>query len=231
MNKTKQKSTKSETLFLSYCGLRGYEVKRIPTTTDRHPDYEVLAGNTRIIVEIKELRPNAEDIRQAEAFQHHHHVTGTREPGQRVRTHIEDAEHQLRQYASQKIPCVVVLYDNIVVNGFRLHVDRWLLSSYDIDVGMFGLQAANLRLHQSGGTESLGDTRGGQRTLRHMHQASISAVAVLHDYAPEYGLFLLIYHNFHAQNPLTKSAFTDLKDRQFAKPGDPEFHPGSWSLV
>jgi hypothetical protein len=230
-NMVKDGGTTSETLFLSYCGLRGYEAKRIPAMADRHPDYDVLVGNARVIVEIKELQPNAQDMREAEAFQQRHHVAFTREPGRRVRTHIEDAERQLRRYEGQKILCVVVLYDNIVINGFRLHPDRWLLSSYDIDVGMYGLQAANLRLYPDGRTESLGDTRGGQRTLRHMHQASISAVAVLHDYAPDYGLFLMIYHNFYAQNPLPRSVFTNQKDRQLVKPDDPELSPGAWSVV
>lgn len=230
MKGKEQNQTASERLFLAYCALRGYEAKRIGSPTDggRFADYELFVSGARIIAEIKELQPNPDDVRLAQATQENRIEVFHEHPGRRVRTHIEDAERQLRRYEEDKVPCLVVLYENIVVNGFRLHPPNWCLSSYQIDVGMYGLQTVNLRLHSDGRTESLGDTRGGKRTLRHEHRDNVSAVAALCDYAPDHGLFLIIYHNYYAQTPLPKTLFAHPKDFQLRKPDHPEICPGAW---
>ena len=232
--------TKSESLFLEYCNLRGYVAKRISSAADggRFSDYEVTIGQNHIIAEIKELQANPTDKNVAKIIQENRIEVYGDEPGRRVRTHIEDAEKQLRRYVGQRVPCLVVLYDNIVVNDFRpYHPGGFLqeisnpLNPYHIDVGMYGLQAAQLRIHQDGRTESLGDVRGSKRTLRFQHQDNISSVVTLHDYAPDYGLFLIVYHNFFAKNPLPKTVFANSKDKQLEKPDHPESCPGSWRQI
>jgi hypothetical protein len=225
-----QRQTKSEGLFLEYCALRGHEVKRISSPADggRFADYEMLFGDTRAIAEVKELQASPEDERIAKIMQENRFEAFQENPGRRVRTHLEDAERQLRRYEQESVPCLVVLYENIVVNGFRPHPPNWCLSPYQIDVGMYGLQAANLRLYADGRTESLGDTRGGKRTLRHEHRDNVSAIAVLCDYAPDHGLFLIIYHNYYAKTPLPKTLFAHPKDFQLGKPNHPELCPGAW---
>jgi hypothetical protein len=232
--------TKSEGLFVEYCTLRGYVAKRLSAAADRgrFADYEVIIGQNHIIAELKELQANPSDRHVAEIMQENRIEVFGDEPGRRVRTHIEDAEKQLRRYASQQVPCLVILYDNIIVNGFRPHPPGGFLVDlsnplypYHVDVGMYGLQSAQLRMHPDGRTESLGDVRGGKRTLRFEHQDNISAVATLHDYDPVYGMFLIVYHNFFAKNPLPKTVFTHFKDRQLEKPGNPESSPGSWQAV
>lgn len=232
--------TKSEILFLDYCKLRSYVVNRLSAPADggRFPDYEVIIGGTRIIVEVKELQANPTDKEMAKAIQEKRIQVFGGEIGRRVRTHIEDAERQLRRYESQHVPCLVVLYDNIIVDGFRPNppdqFPRDIMNPLypgHIEVGMYGHQVAQVRIHSDGRTESLGDVRGDKRTLRSGHQDSISAVATLHDYDPNYGMFLIVYHNFFAKNPLPKTVFTNSKDRQIEKPGHPDSCPGSWQRV
>lgn len=235
MDTDKSNQTKSEGLFVDYCGLRGYIAKRIgqPQDSDRFPDYEVLIGNNRIIAEVKELCANPEDEKAAKSIQGNRIELLTYDGGRRVRTHIEDAERQLRRYENKNCPSVIVLYDNIMVNGSPAHPTDFCihpLAPYSIDVGMFGLHAANVRLHPDGRTESLGDTRGGDRTLRHAHRTLVSAAAVLYEF-PDYGLRLVIYHNYYAQNPLPKTLFIDPKDCQYEKPDHPEQCPGAWIKV
>jgi hypothetical protein len=227
-----ERQTKSEALFLEYCNLRGYVTKRIvaPQGTGRFADYEVLITGQRVIAEIKELQPNPEDEQLAQAMEENRLGTFGDVPGRRVRTHIEDAERQLRCYEAEQVPCIVVLYDNIVVDGSRVHPPGYWLEPYQVDVGMYGLQVVNLRLHSDGRTESLGDARGGQRTFRRAHRDHVSAVAVLHDHAPDYGLFFVIYHSYFAQVPLPKTLFIHPKDRQLEK-SDPEASPGPWIQV
>jgi len=231
----KSNQTKSEVLFLDYCGLRGYAAKRIsqPEDSGRFPDYEVLIDKNRIIVEVKELCANPEDEKVAKSIEENRIELLTYDGGRRVRTHIEDAERQLRRYENEHCPSIIVLYDNITMNGSPVHPTDFCihpLAPYSIDVGMFGLHAANVRIHPDGRTESLGDTRASGRTLRDTKRTLVSAVAVLYEF-PDYGLRLAIYHNYYAQNPLPKSLFIDPKDCQFEKPDHPEQCPGAWNRV
>jgi hypothetical protein len=240
MTKDKQPQTKSEALFLDYCNLRGYVATSIckPADGGQFPDYEVIIGKTRIIAEVKEIRPSPRDEEMAKAIQEKRIQGFGGENGRRARTHIEDAERQLRRYSDQGVPCLVVLYDNIVVNGFRPNRPEFFpvdvlnpLYPYHIDVGMYGLEAQRLRLHQDGRTELLGDMRGGKRTLRLGHQDNISAVVTLHDYDTNRGLFLIIYHNLFARNPLPRGVFVHSNDTQLEKPSHPEFCPGNWQPI
>jgi hypothetical protein len=234
------KQTKSELLFLQYCALRGYDAIRIPTPVDgnRFPDYEVTIAQSRLIVDVKEIQANPSDKNVVGVIHERRVEVFGDEPGRRIRGHIEQAEKQFRRYEAERVPCLVVLYDNIVVNGFRPYPPGGFmvdmsnpLYPYHIDVGMYGLQSVPLRLHQDGQSECVGDVRGGKRTLRAGHQDNISAVATLHDYDENYGLFLIVYHNFFAKNPLPKALFAHAKDKQLEKPGDPETSPGQWQPV
>jgi hypothetical protein len=96
---------------------------------------------------------------------------------------------------------------------------------------MYGLEAQQLRIHQDGRTETLGDVRGGERTLRHGHQDNISAVATLHDFDLNCGPFLIVYHNYFARNPLPKCVFADANDSQMEKLSHPETNPGKWHQI
>lgn len=231
--------TKSEELFVEYCRVRGYPATRIPAPADggRFPDFEVNIHGDRIVVEIKELQANPMDKNMADAIQNRRSEVFGGEIGRRTRTHIEDAERQLRRYECQKVPCMVVLYDNIVVNGFRPNPPGGFpvdimnpLYPGHIEVGMYGQHVVPMRIHPDGQTETLPDERGGKRTLRAAHKDIISAVATLHDYDSN-GLFLIIYHNFFAKNPLSKLLFTDSKDRQLENSGHPDSYPGSLQRV
>lgn len=219
-------------MFLEYCKLRGYAANRIvvPQRSGRFPDYEMRVADQRIIAEIKELRANPEDKRQFKAMEENRIEVFGDQPGRRVRTHIEDAERQLRRYKAEGVPCIIILYDNILVGGRRVLPSGFWLEPYHVDVGMYGLQVVNLRLHPNGKPESLGDTRGKNRTLRKQHHSIVSAVAVLEDHSAEYGLFLMVYHNFFASIPLPSNLFVHAKDRQLAKK-DPEASPGPWERI
>lgn len=101
-----QSQTKSEKLFPHYCSLRGYVVNRIsaPAEGGQFPDHEVIIGKNRIIAELKELQANQQDKDMEKAIQEKRIQSFGGENGRRVRTHIEDAELQLRRYDSQQVP-------------------------------------------------------------------------------------------------------------------------------
>jgi hypothetical protein len=52
--------TFSEYLFEWFCDERGIPCSRIPETTAKTPDYDLFPETTPVVVEVKEIAPNAE---------------------------------------------------------------------------------------------------------------------------------------------------------------------------
>src|SRR2546425_7973285 len=117
----RQKLTRSEDVFSKYCSLRGYSMHRIIAgrTREKSPDWEVTAVGTRVVVEVKELQANPNDIRFAEDMRMNQVGSYGDKLGRRVSLHIMDAAKQLCRYQTEDAPCVIVLFDNVVVGGFR----------------------------------------------------------------------------------------------------------------
>ena len=112
----------SKELLQRYCGLRGYGCRQVEESKSpgvRTPDLEIVAGGVRVIAEAKDLNANEDDIRYWRETRSGKIVVHSREPGKRARSAIEDARGQLRPYAEAGLPSIVVLYDNILVDGTR----------------------------------------------------------------------------------------------------------------
>lgn len=126
----------------------------------------------------------------------------------------------------------MLLYDNVFVDGTRPHpcIDLFgPLGPYDIDVALFGLQTANVRLHRDGTADSLPDGRSGSRKVHDL--GCISAVSVLYEHPEKPSLFLITYHNFFARTPLPAEVFAGTDDRHLVKPGRPDLYPGDWTVI
>ncbi len=209
----KQKE-RSKELFQRYCELCRYSCKQLEESKQhgvRTPDLEVLADGITVIAEAKDINANDEDVRCWRETRSGNIVVHRREPGKRARSSIEDARGQLRPYAEAGVPSVIVLYDNILVDGIRPYPNSPFsfspLSPTDIDIALYGLWQANVRIHQDFKTESLGDTRSGWRQI-HDRQI-ISAVCVVYEHPENEGLFIITYHNYWASAPLPKIFSTE----------------------
>ena len=227
--------TKSEVLFSQYCESVHYVCKEIPAGSQhgKTADYEVLAGNSRIVVEIKELTPDSEDKRQARELIERGWTSGGGRPGSRVQTAIKRAAPQLKKYRRLGIPLVLVLYDNIVVNGTRPHARNGLLESSFIDFAMYGLQTEffkKISLAQGFVLEHSGSGRGGKRQTTETERTYMSAVCVLYENDPG-PPFLYTYHNFFAEVRLPFHIFSGPEDQHFRKPGSPDKTPQEWEAV
>ena len=235
MNTAKERSKE---LFQRYCELRGYRCSCIKKSNQRDvrtPDLEVLANGVKVIAEAKDLNANHEDIRCWRETRKGEIIVHSRESGNRARYLIKKARGQLRPYAEAGVPSVVVLYDNILVDGTRAYPSSPLsfpsspLSSTDIDVALYGLWQANVRLHPGGQTQSLGDTRSRWR-LMHEREV-ISAVLVIYEHPERDDVFVIVHHNFWARAPLPKSVFNGEDDRHLAKASNPDLRPDSWVRI
>ncbi len=229
--------TKSELLFEQYCTSVGYKWYPIPMGSGRGrtPDGYVQAGNYWIVVEIKELSPSDDDKRRATQLSKQGWTSGVTEPGKRVFKEIQRGAKQLKKYAHCGLPCVLVLYDNIVVDGIRPRAVSQLLEPSLLDFGIYGLQTVILSVScpndRGDDVRVIANGRGGKRQMTADSRAYISAVSVLCKDQDGGEPYLHSYHNFFANAPLPRHLFRGPKDRHFTKPDYPNKCPQVWDKI
>ena len=223
-----KRPTKSEELFRQYCEAQSYTVEKIPEATDRTPDFRVATPHGAIIAEVKEARPNEEDVRIATQIK----LSGGRAswcdlPGKRVRGMLDEARGQTRSLLGERLPCVVVLYDNVVVDGARPRYQNYFFSGFDIATGMYGQLKTVVSFAGSEVTGTKNEL-GGNRTLRFNKDQQMSAVCVLTDGMGIELPFMRVYHNSFATLPLPREIFCGLNDKHLKNPGDEKFFQNAW---
>lgn len=221
--------TKSETLFDDYCAARGYACEPIAESDEKTPDRDVRAGDVRLMVEVKELAPNDEDLRMIEELRTQRWTTRSDLPGRRASYLIKRASKQLGRYRELAAPCVLVAFDNRQVDGYRPSLVSPLEAGF-IDYAMYGLHAVALAVPREGWAEPevIGERRGGRRQMTPAERTHISAVSVLYEHPDDGKPYLWTFHNFFAAVPLPRSVFAGPHDRHFAKPNHPDRSPGGW---
>ena len=222
--------TISEQRFLEYCERNKYAVRAIPRQPNvrKTADFRVTAGSSAFVVEIKELIASSEDRGFVSASQE---VQATPRVGavcERARSHIREAAAQLRPYRSEKVPLVVVLYDNIQIDGRRPVFPYADLQTSQIDAAMYGAARPQQVCSASGGKRSSRAKEESGSTLTRAERCYVSAVGVLYDIP---SLFMVTYHNFYATVPLPLPIFSGERDIHLKKAGDPEQTPGAWERV
>jgi hypothetical protein len=221
--------TRSEELFERYCLHQGYGCQPIPTGAEKSSDYSVRCGDQELIVEVKELCPNDDDRRRARELREQRWTSSGDRPGRRAHELIKRAASQLGRYRDARLPCVALLYDNIVVDGERAGIPNRFLEPAFIDFAMYGLQTVNIAINgESGSMSYVGDGRGGKRQTTPSERTYLSAVAVLYEEENEAETFLVVYHNYFASVQLPRNAFSGRRDLHFVKPGNPDLTPQMW---
>jgi len=214
--------TESEHQFLNYCDRRGYPVEKIKEKSNqgRTPDYKVITPAGEILAEVKELTPNNDDIKYYKSIK-----DATSEPrllplGTRVNKIIKNASGQLKVFKDCKIPCVIVAYENFVMDGKNVNVFFHYLSENHIEAGMFGRSEICFHLNSDKKTTS---RYGGKRQITNSCRLYISAfIELANDICDNKDeAHLRIYHNPFAQYRLYPRYFPHSEDEHFIKSGDP----------
>lgn len=185
--------TESEALFEQFCDDNGISWKRIDSEDSKTPDYEASFGNHCVIIEIKQLDPNKEELRVRERGRESGRASYWPAADRRVRNKIGSARKQLKAYSDGMLPTMLVLYDNVPFNA---------LDSCDIITAMYGDEVARFAVPEYSvePTVLVNIGVGGGRKLTPSTNTTISAVAWLHQ---RYGVLnLVIYHNIYAKNPI-----------------------------
>lgn len=179
----------------------------------------------QVIVEVKELTTNEDDLRQLREMKERGWTHGGGTPGGRVFEKIKNAAPQLKARVHLALPCVLVFYDNIRADDHRLGAGN--LDGSAVDFGIYGLQQVLLSPREPGhGYSVVGTSRGGRRQMSNDMRVYISAIQVLLDGSeacPRPHVFT--FHNYFARLPLSRQVFRGPGDRHFEKPRDPGESP------
>lgn len=209
MTQERSVKTESETLFEKFCNMHGILFKSIPCEKDeRTPDYEIIINNQKIIVEVKQIDPNEQEIKKTDELRERKSVIMDTIPGGRVRGKISDASGKFRKYSEGKYPSILVLYNK--TNLFNHLYD------YQILVGMYGFETHVLSVPKVMGKPPnlIIKKFGPKKKLTKTDNTSISAIVVL-DKNDKGDPVISIYHNFYAEIPLDPALFYHLSVKQF----------------
>ena len=188
--------TVSEREFEAFCRLRGIRLERIAVSEARTPDYEVVVGSDRIVVEVKETSPNPDELESLRLLKERGvgKVTGGT-PGDRVRKMIRSASGQLKARSRGGLPTLLVVFDQGRVAG---HVE-----GYHISVAMYGLEQVHIAVPPIGQGRpfATGASHGPKRKMTETDNTSISAIGALMMSGPT-DHHLYVYRNRFAKIPL-----------------------------
>jgi hypothetical protein len=225
--------TKSEVLFENYSRERGYQTERITPEVNagQFPDYRVVTPAGSVIVEIKEFTANDADRRFIETFNKLGKASfHKRSPGKRVFDAIRDSAPQLRRYKDTPFPEVLLLFDNIEVDGSWPFGPNDYLQPLDIAAGMFGSLTVRFWLDPNKRPiDATDSTHGGGRQLTERERLYMGAVAVLNEATEKTPIQIDFFHNWFSTKPVWPKYFPHPNDRHFIKTGHPDTTGWDWS--
>lgn len=203
--------TQSEKLFEDFCGRNNIACKSISVQSSRTPDYCISVAGTEIVVEVKEISHNKEDLANDENLRHAKSgdmsLVNAGRLGARAQHKIAKSAKQISNFAKGKYPGLLVLYSSILsVNP---------LDPYQLKVAMFGIDTTVMSVPDSMNDmpEVLEKKSGPSKKLTPSDNTSISAIAVLTENSGT--LDLVVYHNPHATIRIPPAVFKKIGCPQF----------------
>lgn len=222
--------TKSEELFEQLCSENSIEFSKLDADSaseEKMPDYEIRIGNHSILVEVKQLDPNPEDIR----FQKQLEERGQTDvrgqiPGKRIRKKISDAMPQLSIAAERKIPAILAIYCNIAI-------EARLVDPHDVLTAMYGEEVAKIGLPSDLRRKPypLGTYFGKGRKVSSAYNTTLSAIVALHQSWDTKIVTGSFYHNIHAHRPIEPNLIRSGTIRHYSLPGDTDGTYQEWAEV
>ena len=199
--------TQSEQLFEQFCEQHRIRCCRLPTADAQTPDYAIYLLRRKVVVEIKEISPNREELEAQRLARLGQFVAVSSTPGDRVRSKISKAVPQLKMATKGRFPGLLVLLDT----GFAAEHT----SSYNIRIAMHGFETHYLGVPQDPSQPVYlkdKDFGSGKKTTP-SNNTSLSAIAVLSNQAAS--PTMKIYHNPHAKVPLPLTSFVRYGVKQY----------------
>ena len=208
--------TESELLFEQICRKRKITYDPILRSGNRTPDYLIKIGENDIVIEVKQLNQNKNDVKRYDnVFKEKKSIVFFPDHKSRVRKKIKIASKQLRQFSKNKNSAILVLYDN--THGFST------LNNYSILTSMYGDESIPILVDKKN-EPFAGPTRfGNEKKMTEKNKNYISAVGMINiiNSEPELDLF----HNVYADFPINFSIAGVLVRKQYTlPPGHPNMY-------
>ena len=213
--------TESESLFEKLCIIKRIKFEPIPIEENlRTPDYRIWLNSIKVIVEVKQMELNKDDLQFIEKISKGIEVpNGFRGTGHlRIRNLIDDAYPQLKNFTNDLHPSLIVACD--LTKGLS-H-----LENEDVLNAMYGDEVVIIS-DTSKNSEEVNPTRhkfGGNRKVTKGTKRSLSAVALLEFNEFNETVRLEVFHNIHASIPLDPQVAWQIADRQFTLQYSSEFY-------
>ena len=185
------KRTESELLFEQICKKRNIAYKAIEPSVERTPDYLINIKGMEIVVEVKQLDPNSDDVEiHNQIISKKKHIFYFPDDKIRVREKIKIASKQLKRFTEGKKPGLIVLFDN--THGLS-GLDR-----YGILTAMYGDESIPILVDEKHELEPIaGPPRfGGGRRMTENEKNYISALGIININNNE--PYLYLFHNIFA---------------------------------
>jgi len=155
----------------------------------RTPDFAIWLGGVRVVCEVKQIDPNAEDLEESETVGSGE-ATGRFVPN-RLRGKLKDVSGQLKAASLAGCPTLLVVCDNTPFKMYSLH--------FDVVQAMFGAHSVVVSIPKEEGCPPIVSEPffGGNRGLTPRQNTSVSALAIL-DSGSLSQPTLRVYHNPYA---------------------------------
>ena len=200
--------TASEQIFEAFCGTKRIRYKRVATSRKRTPDYDIFLPRRKVVVEVKEIIPNADETAATAATLRGEFSVVSITPGERIRKKISDAASQIKARAGRRYPGLLVLYEDGLLPR---HLDP-----YQVRVAMKGFETIVFAVpaNPRAAPYPIARRYGPRRKLTPTDNKSVSAIGVLSS-ATRGPVELAIFHNEHAAVPLPPHLFRRYGVRQY----------------
>lgn len=214
--------TESEFLFKEYCLQENISFERIVEGKEKSPDFWVDLKGSKIIVEVKQMNPNAEEKKVLDAPPDElsgEDVDHWGIPGGRIRKKITRSLPQLKALAKNLCPALLVIFNNIKYFGIEMWPE--LTDGYAVKVAMYGIESVLIssEVAPEGGAKIILKWHGHRRRLTVEHNTTLSGIAILEKYNDI--VSLQVYHNYYAANPLSVESLASLGIPQFVLESEP----------
>jgi hypothetical protein len=204
----------AEQLFERFCGRVGIKAIRIPTGTEKTPDYRISICDHDVVVEVKQIDPNKEEEAELAKFDRGESGGYSALPGTRLRRELSKADKQLATVAKDRHPAMAVFYNNVFL---RYHTDP-----YNIRVAMYGVEQVVVAVSSDPKVRPryVGTKFGPKRKLTPEHNRTTSAVGalILNPPGDLQSPQLIVYHNIYARHPLPPELLRPYGIMQFTLP-------------
>ena len=217
-------NTLSENIFEEFCTWNSIPFTRVERLVVPTPDYIIDLCHQKVMVEIKQLDKSDDDKLFMKKIRNAHIASRWESTDKRIRNAIDTSRKQFRTYKNNKVPKLLVIFDNTSLE---------VINPDDVRTAMYGDETVSLLVNETD-IQSPPIVKkvgfGRNKKLSPEVNTTFSALATLSKFG-DGTLFLNIYHNIFAKNPIDPSWFRSYAVAQFSLSENIPMRLQDWKVI